>query len=387
MRRLLWPLGLAAALFSPLSVQAQPETSSTLATASALAQAHSLSVSAARREVEASEGELRQAGVLPNPELAVLVEDERRATRTTTAPLNIPLELGGKRAARVAEAQRANELARAALLRRAGRAACPAGRGLLSRAGRAGAGAARGRLGRARAARRRRHRAPRGSRKDFARRRNARPGRTGQRRARDWPTRKPNCRSRARRWLPSGAARSSRYAQVRGELDTLPARADVQQLMAELDSAPALMASRLELERRKARSTSSAARQYPDVTLSVGAKRDNEQRRHAGRGRPLVPLPLFDRNQGRLRGRLSRADKAEDDYRQRAIRLVGELQQAASQLAAGAQRVAQHAAGHRAARRTAGLRRRDERLRGRQVRLPRRARRPAHAAAGARRAI
>ncbi|HJS03990.1 MAG TPA: cobalt-zinc-cadmium resistance protein, partial [Variovorax sp.] len=111
-RLLLWPLGLAAALSSPFAVQAQPETSTpttsagaaaplSLATATALAEAYSPSVSAARRELEASEAEVRQADLPPNPELAVLLEDERRATRTTTAQLNIPLELGGKRAARV----------------------------------------------------------------------------------------------------------------------------------------------------------------------------------------------------------------------------------------------------------------------------------------------
>jgi cobalt-zinc-cadmium efflux system outer membrane protein len=46
-----------------------------------------------------------------------------------------------------------------------------------------------------------------------------------------------------------------------------------------------------------------------------------------------VPLPLFDRNEGRLQAALSRADKAEDDYRATRIRLVGEARQAASQLA------------------------------------------------------
>ena len=85
MRRLLWPLGLAAALLSPWEVCAQAAAPLTLEQALELATTRSFAVSAAQRELEASDGALQQAGARRNPELSASVEDTRSATRTTTA--------------------------------------------------------------------------------------------------------------------------------------------------------------------------------------------------------------------------------------------------------------------------------------------------------------
>lgn len=65
-------------------------------------------LAAAGYAVSASEGAVDQARRLRNPEAAFLTEDVRRDRAAMTAQLNIPLELGGKRAART----RAAELAR-----------------------------------------------------------------------------------------------------------------------------------------------------------------------------------------------------------------------------------------------------------------------------------
>ncbi|WP_313389492.1 TolC family protein, partial [Achromobacter aegrifaciens] len=67
---------------------------------------------AAKNEAAASEGLLTQAGVLPNPSIDVSVDDTQSATRTTTAMLNVPLETGGKRAARVKAAELSRDMAR-----------------------------------------------------------------------------------------------------------------------------------------------------------------------------------------------------------------------------------------------------------------------------------
>ncbi|HDS1695861.1 MULTISPECIES: TolC family protein [Pseudomonas] len=61
-------------------------------------------LAAAGREIGIADGERRQAGLIPNPELAWEVEDTRRDTSTTTVTLSQPLELGGKRGARLAVA-------------------------------------------------------------------------------------------------------------------------------------------------------------------------------------------------------------------------------------------------------------------------------------------
>lgn len=342
-RLLLWPLGLAAALFSPFAVQAQPEPSTTaaaasaagplsLATATALAEAHNPGVSAARRELEASEADVRQAGLLPNPELAVLLEDERRATRTTTAQLNIPLELGGKRAARVAEARRASELAQAGLLGAQAelRAQLLAAffRVLVAQERVKLAGASAELSTRGADATARRVAAGKISPVDETRAR-VEQANAGL----ELADARAEMQSARQALASFWGSPDLDYAQVEGELDALPARADAQQLLAALDSAPALQASRLEWERRKAAIEVERSKQLPDLTLNVGAKRSNETQITQAVIGVTVPLPLFDRNQGRLQAALSRADKAEDDYRATRIRLAGETRQAASQLA------------------------------------------------------
>ena len=334
MRRLLWPLGLAAALSSPLGVQAQPETSLSLASAVTLAEAYSPGVSAARHEVEAGEGDLRQAGLRPNPELEVLVEDERRATRTTTTQLNIPLELGGKRAARVSEAQRATELARAMLfsaqtelraqvmsaffhvltlqerVKLASDAAALAARAAEATARRVAAGRispvdeTRSRVEQANAA------------LELA----------------DAQAELRTARQRLASFWGQADLAAAEVQRVQGDLDTLPARPDVQQLLTDLDAAPSMVAGRLELERRNAGIEVERSKQYPDLVLNVGAKRSSETQITQALIGLTVPLPFFDRNQGRLQAAHSRAAKAEDERQAARIRLSGDVQQAASQL-------------------------------------------------------
>src|SRR5580765_871373 len=118
MRKHVLPLGLAAILLSPFffsSAQAQPTSVLTLEQAQALAASKSFAVTAAQREVDANDGAVRQAGAWRNPELNASVEDTQRVTRTTTATVDFPIELGGQRAARVSAADRARELAQAEL--------------------------------------------------------------------------------------------------------------------------------------------------------------------------------------------------------------------------------------------------------------------------------
>ena len=89
-------------LASATSAQASQSLSLPQALAAAFAQNPELA--AAGREVGIADGERRQAGLIPNPELSWEVEDTRRDTSTTTVTLSQPLELGGKRGARLAVA-------------------------------------------------------------------------------------------------------------------------------------------------------------------------------------------------------------------------------------------------------------------------------------------
>ena len=83
-----------------------------------LALSHNPDLAVARLELQAQEAAEQQAGVGPNPELSLLIEDTRRASRSSTVQWSQALELGGKRAARVAAAAHAREQAAVGLLAR-----------------------------------------------------------------------------------------------------------------------------------------------------------------------------------------------------------------------------------------------------------------------------
>ena len=98
MYRLIYCLLLGISMPTHLHAEAQQEAPGplTLAAALQLAEAGNPTLSAARHELAAQGGALQQAQALPNPELQTVLEDTRRATRSTTVQLNQLIELGGK---------------------------------------------------------------------------------------------------------------------------------------------------------------------------------------------------------------------------------------------------------------------------------------------------
>ena len=87
----------------------------TLATAIRTALESHPALSAARREIEATEGARMQAGVFQNPTLSAQIEDTQRDTRTSTLLVSQPIELGGKRGPRIDAAERGIDVARVQL--------------------------------------------------------------------------------------------------------------------------------------------------------------------------------------------------------------------------------------------------------------------------------
>jgi cobalt-zinc-cadmium efflux system outer membrane protein len=335
MRRHLWPLGLAAALLCPFTVRAQAADTLnplTLEQALELAASRSPQLSAARREIEAQAGALQQAASRPNPELAASVEDHRSATRTTTATLNFPLELGGKRAARVNAAQLAHRLAQAELAdaRAQVRAAATAAYfGLLAAQERVELATRSAELAASGAqAVSRRVAAGKAAPADALR------AQVDQASAQLELTEAQGELTAARHALAAQWGDTEpRFAAVAGGLQAIPERAPLPELMGRLDEAPALLAARTERERRQALVDVERSKAVPDLTFSVGAKRDNEQGRTQAVVGLSIPLPLFDRNQGALLEARKRADKADDELQAARLRLRAELQTAASQLA------------------------------------------------------
>lgn len=332
MRRLLLPLGLAAAFFSPIPVVAQSAgTPMTLEQALELAAARNPSLSAARREVEAAEGAVRQAGAFKNPTFNASLEDTRRETRTTTATLDFPLELGGKRAARVTAAERARDVAQASLANaqaqsRAAAIAAFFQTVVAQERTKLAAGSAE--LA-ARAADVVGKRVTAGKVSPVEETRARVDAANAQLEAAEAQAELEGARQALAAALGEAAPR---FGSVSADATAAPVRPAAPVLRERLEGSPSLLASRLEVERRRALIDVERTRARPDVTVSVGSKRDNELGRTQAVVGVSIPLPLLDRNQGAIYEATKLADKAGDELEANRLRLGTELQQASSRL-------------------------------------------------------
>ncbi|MRS98082.1 cobalt-zinc-cadmium resistance protein [Ralstonia pickettii] len=344
MRRLILPLGLAVFSISPSfaadSNAVFPNASGsvleapgplTLERAMELATAGNFTLSAAQKEVDANEGAVMQARVIPNPEVAATVEDTRKESRTATGQLNIPLELGGKRSARIAAAEKGRELAQAQLattraeirssvigaffavlvaqerVKLAKGSADIAAKGAVAASRRVAAGKI----------------SPVDETKAKVEQANA-------------ELELDNANAELLSARTSLAAlwgnAAPQFSEAQGNLDILPARPKLSELLMELEHSPLVLADQIELDRRQALVGVERSRQYPDVTVSMGAKRDSSANRNMAVLGVSIPLPLFDRNQGNLYEAMRRADKAQDELLANRIRLTTEMQQASTEL-------------------------------------------------------
>ncbi|MFY9512613.1 MAG: TolC family protein [Rubrivivax sp.] len=316
-------------MFSPYVVLAQT-TTLTLEQALELATTRSFAVSAAQREFEALDGTVQQAGVYRNPALSATVEDTRSATQITTATADFPLELGGKRAARVTAAQRSRDVAQVelgntkaqvrasvvaayfAVLVAQERTKLAANSAELAASG-AQAVAKRVAAGKV-------------SPVDATR------AQVDQANAQLEATEAQAQLTTARYALASLFGDTEpKFESVTGDTNAVPAPAALPELVRQLEGAPALLAARTEVERRKALVDVERSKAVPDLTLSVGARRDNAQGRSLAIVGVSIPLPLFDRNQGAIYEASRRAVKAEDEYQAARIRVFSELQASSTQ--------------------------------------------------------
>lgn len=317
-----WP---ACAL--ALSPVPEPSGPLTLETALALAAGANADLSAARHELLAVDGAVRQAGLLPNPSLSVERVDTRRDTRETTFLLSQPLELGGKRQARVQAALRERDSASAQLGARQADIRADVIDGWFAVL------AAQEQLRLAQEA------------SELARRAAAATGRrvvagkvspVEETRARVAASTVQLDLLRARGTLATARKRlaamwgnpAPRFEKADGEIDKLPSLPDQALLHHRLAQAPAMALARSELGKREALAKVELTRRVPDVTFNVGSKRSEELGRSQAVFGISVPLPLFDRNQGNVLETARRVDKARDELSSTALRLDAELAQA-----------------------------------------------------------
>jgi cobalt-zinc-cadmium efflux system outer membrane protein len=280
---------------------------------------------AAGHEVAAGEADVDQAGRLPNPELAWLREGEQAGARTTTVQLNQPIELGGKRGARVELAQGGLALARTelALRRQAIRAdaidAYHAVRAAQERAQLAAASVALAARGSSIA----RGRVAAGKVSPIE----AAKARLAQAEAQAEDQRAAAELTIARTQLAAliGAAAAQRpLAAV--DADALPDAEPLEALLRRgLDDAAEVRRAQGRLAVQRAQLGVERAARIPDLTLSVGSQRDDQAGRRQAVVGIAVPLPLFDRNGGRIAAATERGARAEAELEAARVNVQAEI--------------------------------------------------------------
>ncbi|MGR6654106.1 TolC family protein [Pseudomonas mosselii] len=282
------------------------------------------------REIGIAEGERRQAGLIPNPELSWEVEDTRSDTSTTTVTLSQALELGGKRGARIEVAEAGQAIARLELERQrnslradviqafhaalraqtalelAQQSQALTERGLRVVEGRVRAGQsspveatrAQVQLAQAEAAVR---------------------------------------RARTERGVANqGLARLTGSAEARfdrldaSNLSPGPAP-QAEPLLAKVEQTAEWRLAAAQIERGDASLGSEKAQRIPNLTVSLGSQYSREDRERVNVVGLSMPLPLFDRNQGNVLAAARRADQARDLRNAVELRLRSETRSALEQ--------------------------------------------------------
>ena len=315
------PQAAAAATAEPLS----------LAKAIELALEGNPEVAAAKRQWEATEGQVLQGRSRPNPELAYSLEDTRSKTRTQSWQLNLPVELGGKRAARTKAAEKTREQAQAQLaeLQATVRANVAAAyfdvltaqeRLVLARDSAALAKSSTDTVAKRVAA----------GKVSPVEESKARVAEAGVR------VELAQAASEQRNALSRLFALLGRidapYTVLEGKAENLPSVPSLADLQPLISSAPGVVLARIEVDRRKALTALEQSKRVPDVTVSVGMQRSNETQRNVLLFGVSVPLPVFDRNQGNLLEALKLEDKARDELQAATVRLHSEVAQARERL-------------------------------------------------------
>jgi len=317
---------------------AQASGSLSLPEALSAAFAQNPELAAAGREIGIAEGERRQAGLIPNPELSWEVEDTRSETRTTTVTLSQPLELGGKRGARIAVAGAGQTIAQLDLERQrnglradvvqAFHAALRAQtalelaqqsqslteRGLRVIQGRVTAGqsspveATRAQVQLAQA----------------------------QAQVRRAASQRSVAYQALARLTGSPVARFDRLLATDLSPGAPPAAED---LLARVEQTAEWRLAAAQVERGEASLGSEKAQRIPDLTVSLGSQYSREDRERVNVVGLSMPLPLFDRNQGNVLVAARRADQARDRRNAVELRLRSETRSALSQWATAMQEV------------------------------------------------
>ncbi|TDF81702.1 TolC family protein [Pseudomonas sp. H9] len=302
------------------------------------AQANNPELAAARWGIDIAEGERRQAGVLPNPEVGWEVEDTRNGKETTTVSVSQMFELGGKRGARLDVAGRGSQLAELELERQrnalhadvkgAFQAALQAQEGLqlAEQSLRLSERALQVVQGRVKAG-------------------VASPVEDTRAQVQMSEVRLELGRAQQALTVTyqqlaatTGAplAEFSRVDSAGSEDPALPSRT---LLLERLEQTPDMRLARVQIDQQEAELSLARTQRIPDLTVSVGSQYSETDRERINVVGVSLPIPLFDRNQGNILAAARRADQARDQRNGAELRLRSEVVQALAQWNTASQEV------------------------------------------------
>nr|WP_310810782.1 TolC family protein [Pseudomonas sp. N3-W] len=290
---------------------ASVSTTLTMDQALQTALANNPDLAAAQWDIGIAQGDRQQAGLMPNPEVSWEAEDTRRNSRTTTVMLNQPIELGGKRGARIDVASRAQDAAAIELERKRNVLRADVIQAFY------GAATAQQRL---QLARQSQVLAERGVRVAQGRIDSGKSAPVEGTRAQ---VQLSEVRLERRRAERDEASAYQQLAQVMGA--PLPAFARIAQAppaMPAVPTAPRLLTrigetaemrlAELQIAQREASLGLEKAQRIPDLTVSVGSQYSELERERVNVVGLSMPIPLFNRNQGNVLAAARRADQARD---------------------------------------------------------------------------
>ncbi|RAS33929.1 MULTISPECIES: TolC family protein [unclassified Pseudomonas] len=287
-------------------------------------------LAAAGRAIGIAEGERRQAGLLPNPELAWEMEDTRRETSTSTVTLSQPLELGGKRGARIAVAGAGQAIAQLDLERQRN--------GLRADVVQAYHAALRAQTA-VELAQQSQGLTERGLRVVQGR---VSAGQSSPVEATRAQVQLAQAQAEVRRAETQRTVAYQALGRLTGSplatFDALqasnlsPGQApSADTLLAQVEQTAEWRLAAAQVERGEASLGSEKALRIPNLTVSVGSQYSREDRERVNVVGLSMPLPLFDRNQGNVLAAARRADQARDLRNAVELRLRSETRSAVDQ--------------------------------------------------------
>ncbi|WP_321837479.1 TolC family protein [Pseudomonas kulmbachensis] len=318
-------MGCALLLVGPPAVAVSPLQSLTMDQALEAAFSNNPELAAAQWDIGIAQGDLQQAGLMPNPQVSWEAEDTRRNSRTTTVLINQQIELGGKRGARVdvasrnqdavgIELERKRNVLRADVIQAFSSASTAQQRVFLARQSlelaERGLRVAQGRI---------------------------KSGKTSPVEGTRAEVQLSEVRLELRRAERDEASALQQLALVMGaplpvflvvgdSSRSMPAVPDPLLLLDRIDRTAELRLAALQIDQREASLELERAQRIPDLTVSVGSQYDALERERVNVVGLSMPIPLFNRNQGNVLAAARRTDQARDLRNASELRLRTEIQ-------------------------------------------------------------